>query len=252
MFAANESYMAAIRKDVFKFLFDNLEDIDIPADLILHGSIYGGDYSNKAKKLGIDFIGGPEYVIMRDEFRRQEKRYINRDVKNILITMGGADPLHMTNKIIKDILMSGYNIVAVEGSAFSEKISRNFPNSVQIKNNPPSMSELMRNCDICISAGGTSTYELAATGTPTIVYRQADNQILQCQRFNSLGTLVDLGDGKKYNPVKLLDTINELSNDYEKRKQMSEVGQKLIDGKGVYRVVDAIEEYYSKWKDGLK
>lgn len=41
------------------------------------------------------------------------------------------------------------------------------------------MSELMQQCDMAVSAAGSTLYELCACGMPTITYVLADNQKLE-------------------------------------------------------------------------
>ena len=49
------------------------------------------------------------------------------------------------------------------------------------------MSEVMKYCDIAITAGGSTMYELCACGVPMITYAFADNQLPGVEGFEKLG-----------------------------------------------------------------
>jgi spore coat polysaccharide biosynthesis predicted glycosyltransferase SpsG len=98
----------------------------------------------------------------------------------------------------------------------------------------PKMSVLMTKCDIAISSCGSTLYELAACGTPTIGIVIVDNQLMAAEYMSKSGSIIysDIND--------LLFSIEELT--YEQRKVMSISGKKLVDGLGVFRIIDKIEK----------
>ena len=98
------------------------------------------------------------------------------------------------------------------------------------------MLELMLDADICISAGGQTTYELARVGVPTVCVCFADNQ-----RFNIKG----LSDGGFLEYAGNVDDVDMLAKiaggvdaleDMETRKARSLTGRSLVPGDGAVNV----------------
>jgi spore coat polysaccharide biosynthesis predicted glycosyltransferase SpsG len=97
----------------------------------------------------------------------------------------------------------------------------------------PLMSELMLACDAAISGCGSTLYELAACGTPTIGILAADNQKMAAEKMKSLGVILFARDVEQ-----IPDCIRRLS--FEKRSEMSRTGQGLVDGMGAARLAEEI------------
>ena len=95
----------------------------------------------------------------------------------------------------------------------------------------------MQEADICISAAGTTLYELCACGTPTLSYILADNQIDNARGFDEKGLIPYLGDVRKHDiGICVQEALNQLE-DAGSRKDISEKMRMLIDGKGCYRII---------------
>ncbi|SCY86636.1 UDP-2,4-diacetamido-2,4,6-trideoxy-beta-L-altropyranose hydrolase [Alkaliphilus peptidifermentans] len=240
-------------KQISKFvvILDNLRNMNIKADLIINGSIYADSLVEDLEKYNQRALLGTKYLILRDQFKNCKKRIVNKSVKNILITMGGADPLNLTPKIVRLINEIDKNLIVnvVLGSAFQnievlEELSEKIP-QVSLHYNVNNMAELMSISDIAISAGGITLYELAAVGTPTIVITQAYNQILPTNVFSEKGIVKNLGDGNKLQDATFIEVFEELLSNYFKRKEMSQLGQRIIDGEGTNRCASEIIKIYS-------
>ena len=107
--------------------------------------------------------------------------------------------------------------------------------------NPPHMRELMLACDVAITGGGQTTLELAATGTPGLALRLADNQTGNLEGLSATGALRWIGDSKDTNlKQKLISALRDLAENRETRDEMSRAGRQLIDGAGTERVARAI------------
>ena len=106
------------------------------------------------------------------------------------------------------------------------------------------MSELMLNCDVAISAAGSTLYELCATQTPTITYILEDNQQPVADAFAELKVLMNCGDIRNMGPVILADKLIynaiNLCEDYDKRKMISRLQASIVDGKGASRIIDSV------------
>jgi UDP-2,4-diacetamido-2,4,6-trideoxy-beta-L-altropyranose hydrolase len=203
-------------------------------DFLINQNTYAMDLNYNVNS-NTDLMLGNKYIILRDEFRNLKKKDIKRNIENVMVTVGGSDNNNITEVIIK-LLAKLNNITShiVVGPAFKyiENLKKYEDAHVKLYFNA-NMSEIMEKCDLAVSSCGTTLYELAAMGIPTIGLVVAENQTLAAEVMDVAGII------KYSNLQDLYDDILKLS--YEKRKIMSFNGTNIVDGKGVYRIVDAIE-----------
>ncbi|MBZ4668941.1 MAG: glycosyltransferase [Defluviitaleaceae bacterium] len=221
------------RKGTLLGYFDDLKKEEYPVDFIINQNPYALDLSYRKEKYLKTFLG-IKYVLLRKEFQNQSKRYIDPVCKDILVTVGGSDINRITEKIILNILKEELEATlhVVIGPAFPKGYLDTFRHpKVKLYHNP-TMSDLMKRCDLAISACGSTVYELAACGTPTIGIVVTDNQIMASEKLEELGVI------KVSNIETILDSIKEMT--YEKRLEMSTKGQTLVDGLGAKRLASEI------------
>ena len=171
-----------------------------------------------------------------------------------MILTGGADPYHIAYGFLKEINASNessrvYHIVVGKMSPDFEQIKElsNRIENVVIYHNVEDMLSLMRQCDIAVSAAGSTLYELCACGIPTINYIFADNQIMGAKRFaedNIMFSAGDVRDNKGFFH-NLSEVINVLSQSVDLRIEMSRAAQKMVDGRGALLLAKELEELFS-------
>ena len=111
----------------------------------------------------------------------------------------------------------------------------------------PDIGSLIRACDIAVSGGGQTTYELAATGTPAVAIRVAQNQTLNLRGLSGARTLIWAGDAAdKELGGKVVRSLSELANSSSLRNELGTNGRNLVDGRGAIRVAEKIFEMTSK------
>ena len=99
------------------------------------------------------------------------------------------------------------------------------------------MPELMAWADIAISAGGSTNWELAFMGLPSIVITIAENQKAIAAELDRQGVIINLGWHRNVNVEQIGLFLGELIGDRAKREIMSNRGRELVDGNGASRVV---------------
>ena len=123
--------------------------------------------------------------------------------------------------------------------------------NVHLLMNVSNISEYMKSCDIAVTAGGVTTYELCACGIPSIMYTLADNQLQIAQMASEKCFIPWIGDVRgdmencMYNIILWLE---ELMADKEKRERMSSKMQEIVDGNGCERLVAEIKTYHKLQK----
>ena len=224
----------------------NLECYDVYA--IINYNIYAQVYDYSwYKGTRTKLILYPQYAPLRDEFRNCPKHKIAR-VSDILVSAGGADPEHITERIMSGICpeMREINFHFIIG-ALNPRLNdiKNLAEgkeNIVLHINEQHRSELMENCDLAIAAAGTTLYELCATGVPTITYTLADNQLVAAEQFDKQGIMFSAGDcrGDAGFIDRVKTNIEKLIADIELRRGLSKKMQQLVDGNGAERIVEAL------------
>jgi len=193
------------------------------------------------------FLLGPRYALLRQEFlsRLDTKRNIPRIASKVLVTLGGGDDENQTLRVIRALqAMESERLeaVVVVGAANVHRAAlepevdgSKFP--IRLVYNASNMPELMNWADVAICAGGTTCWELAFMGVPTLVIILADNQQANALGLEKEGVAVNLGWYPRLSRKKITQEFIEIANNARIRAQMSRRGRFLVDGKGIERVL---------------
>jgi RimJ/RimL family protein N-acetyltransferase len=109
--------------------------------------------------------------------------------------------------------------------------------NMEIRKNVTNMSDLMAWADVAVSAGGTSTWELAFMGLPMILTAIADNQRRVVEEVGKAGVAINLGWHENISLKEITQAVSSLMKDAELRGKMSSRGKHLVDGLGAERVL---------------
>lgn len=243
-------------------VIDDLNDRYLPADLLINGNITAFDLGYIPDKR---LLLGPEYVLLREEFRNCPPKKIVERARKLMVTIGGSDPLDLMPFLLNALSGLNLHIKAVMGPHFKtrEKLisiakrQKSFLNGFLELVESPDMADLMRWADLAVSAGGSTLYELCATGTPAVVLAIADNQVPAARALDKQGCVwylgfhdevlgygfEDLRDVKEESSLKsLAQAVKTLAQDYFRRAEMSRRGRVLVDGLGTKRCAAVIRE----------
>lgn len=223
---------------------DDYNRIEYPQGIVVNGSVYAEEI-DYPKTMRVEYLLGTTYIPLRKEFCGIKPKKIKDKIKTVLIIFGGYDPNGMVNKI-KELVLSkftGVKLNLIYGAPLSKKEKpkdRNGKNKYYFNLEAKKVSELMKEADIAISAGGQTLYELARTGTPAIGICIADNQLNNLKGWQRYGFLEYCGWYNDPNLFCNLGSALEKLNDSKIREKMGSVGRRLVDGRGAERVVERI------------
>jgi UDP-2,4-diacetamido-2,4,6-trideoxy-beta-L-altropyranose hydrolase len=214
------------------------------ANLIINPNIYG----NNTIQYNGHFIGGNNYVILREAFQSEKRKTkISKQVKNLLITLGGSDVKSLLprlanlfrNMLYECYFVCGSKHYAIELNAmFNDQKNFHFYDLV----NQEQMIELMINADIAISGCGQTLNELAYLGTPTIGIKVGEDQTFNQSVYLKKGFLTKRIIADAPNLLEDLTVEIETLLPYNKRVQLNKIGIDLIDGKGVKRIAKELSD----------
>ena len=225
------------------------------ADLVLNQNISANQDLYINRETYTKLLLGTEYTLLRREFWqwRDWQRVINPIATNILVTLGGGDPDNVTLKVLQALAtlpnssrsplnQETLDIKIVVGSnnphfqqldAFCQDLNL----SIKLLQNVTNMPELMAWADLAIAAGGSTNWELAFMGLPSLVITIADNQKAIAAELDRQGVIINLGWHQEVTIEKISLVLRELIGDRPRREGMSQKGRDLVDGNGAMRVV---------------
>ncbi|MEW9093552.1 MAG: UDP-2,4-diacetamido-2,4,6-trideoxy-beta-L-altropyranose hydrolase [Clostridiaceae bacterium] len=199
-------------------------------------------YNGRAEKLL-----GSKFTPLRKEFENVLYRAPHKNVGDILITIGGADLHNITGEILKLFLREykniNFHVVLGNANVYKEGIKKKYNGeNVYIYENIKYMSSLMNKCDIAISAGGSTIYELCACSISTIALITADNQFNFIHEMRNAVNMpyINLLDNKDKDLHNLKGILRDVIGDYNFRKNLSYAMYNLVDGKGCERIAEEI------------
>ena len=220
------------------------------ADLVLNQNFHADEALYADREPSTRLLLGSRYVLLRREFRplRGWLRTINTAGRKVLVTLGGTDPDNVTLKVIRALQQVRVEfleaVVVVGGSnrhyAELQKALRDSPSAIRLEHDATNMPELMVWADLAVSAGGSTSWEIAFTGLPNLVMALDDHQLLVARELHANGVALNLGLHEGVSVADIGDRITRVLLSPEDRSLMSARGQTLIDGKGGSRVVEAL------------
>lgn len=258
-----ENYLTRIKSLAKVVYLDDLQLFDYPVDLLVNYDVipdrslptYRSAYRNADKMLL-----GAGYAPLRRQFQDREAP-VRKKVSNILVTTGGGDHCHFCLHLIHYLSKMDYwDKAASFGITFrilvgyvnSDRealisLARIFP-SLKLYESITDMASFMEECDLAISAAGTTLYELCALGLPSLSYTMADNQLSAANAFASEGMIPYAGDIRT-SMDSVLETVHcfltemtaeDQNHSYAKRKSAHEIMRRSIDGSGSRKIAESI------------
>lgn len=183
-------------------------------------------------------------------------RTIAEQARRILITAGGSDPTGATAlclRALANITETELDLRVAIGPAFSESaraaiddLAAVSPHRVTLLQAPAGLAEHMLWCDLALSASGVTKYELACTGTPTLLFSTDRDLDAMNRSFETLGTCIDLGLVEHLTPTAITLRLRDVLSDPDKRRALSDAGRRAVDGQGCARMFEALSETTSK------
>ena len=220
------------------------------ANLVLNQDINADSQMYAAREPETRLLLGTQYVLVRREFSGLLRPVLNVSptARHLLVTLGGADPWNYTTKVVHALADARFGatetVVAVgPGNPFLREVesaAAGHEDRIKVVAFPDNVPELMRNCDLAISAGGSTMWELAYFRVPTIVLVLADNQISTAGVLGRLGACRVLENAVSLAEERLRDEILAVLEDAAARRSLAETFGSLIDGQGAARVRAAI------------
>ena len=99
------------------------------------------------------------------------------------------------------------------------------------------MAEAMAWADVAIAAGGSTSWELAFMGLPSLLVILAENQRPVSEKLESAGISINLGWHNKVKLDTITKAVESIIKDQKARETMSNKGRSLVKGNGSNEVI---------------
>jgi len=242
-----EEYQQVLKAAGLKVLFidDYGHAQHYSTDFVLNQNAGAQQTLYVSREKSTQLLLGSRFAMLRREFAawRGWKREITETAHQVLVTMGGSDPENVTQRMIEAILSLPHlrATVVVGGSNPHLRELRGTVGSrnsnIQILENVANMPELMARADVAVSAAGSTSWEMAFLGLPALLLVLADNQSGVAEELSRRGVVVNLGCSSNISASVVASQLSRLASSAAVRKEMSERGSRLVDGRGAERVV---------------
>lgn len=238
-------YLASLNRCVPVLYIDDMAEEKYQVSALLHYGLCPDltAYRERYRNADTEILAGVEFIPLREEFLPEESRQERE--KSILITTGGTDPYDMTGKILLCCLEQeaflGYQFHVIVGSMNqNEESLQNLAlqhSRIQLHKNVLNMSEYMRRCEVAVSAGGTTLFELCACGIPTVCFSFADNQLEGTREMGKRNVMQYAGDARQAEAdKKVVEQLLFFVQNREAREEYADRMTRLVDGCGTSRI----------------
>lgn len=249
-----EKYLSCLRQHVKTAYLDDIPRFAYPVDMVINYNIYGDclPYREQSVDERQQFLLGASYAPLREQFRNIAYEVRPR-VENVLITTGGSDKYNLAGQILEAVAVQEetkalhYHVVS---GAFNPHydwlagMAEQNPN-IHLYRNVQDMAALMRKCDIAITAGGSTMYELSAVGVPILCFSFVDNQEQIVETFYKKNLVAYGGnflkEGEQF-AGNVAEALKKLSGDEVLRRSYSAKQRQLVDGRGAERIAEEVLE----------
>jgi UDP-2,4-diacetamido-2,4,6-trideoxy-beta-L-altropyranose hydrolase/UDP-4-amino-4,6-dideoxy-N-acetyl-beta-L-altrosamine N-acetyltransferase len=190
-YALDAEWETVLRPHCHKLLvIDDLADRRHDCDILLDQNLgrSAKDYSHLVPA-HCALLTGPEHALLRPEFAGTRAMSLTRragaGLDTVLVSMGGFNKDNVTEKVLDalaaSILPKDCTIGVVMGSkapfldAVKDRASR-MPQKTEVLVDREDMASLMAKADLALGAAGSTAWERACLGLPTLMFVLADNQ----------------------------------------------------------------------------
>ncbi len=224
------------------------EDADVVVNQSISGIRTAPERASRPR-----YLLGSRYALLREEFAslHAQPKPIPVRTGRLLVTLGGADPGNHTLKVVRALARLGdeVQVDVILGPHYTHDASlaeivepaRRRPT---IYRDPPDLPRLMHRADLAVGAAGTTVWELACLGVPSLVVIAAHNQLANAQYLAERGIVLNLGWAKEVHEDDLAGAVARLASDPAQRNAMSRAGRAQVDGLGTERVAQVFAELF--------
>jgi UDP-2,4-diacetamido-2,4,6-trideoxy-beta-L-altropyranose hydrolase len=198
---------------------------------------------------GCRLMLGPRHAMLGARWRAAAPASIARreaggPARRILVSMGATDPVDATSRVLDALERAGLaaEIDVVLGAAAPHRgaVERRAGAGMRLHVQPEDIVALVAAADLAIGAPGSSSFERAALGVPSLLIPTAANQTQMAEGLGAAGAAALAPAALLADAEALGRVISDLAGDAARLRALSRAGVALGDGRGALRLLAAI------------
>lgn len=228
-------------------VIDDLADRPHQADLLLDQNFFGTATEQRYEGLVPTYcrqLLGPNYALLGPEYALLHPLVLPRtELRRVLVFYGGVDTENLTSRALNvlmepELVFLAVDVVLGQQSPYRDTVADLVAQRpcTNLHCALPSLSGLIIRADLAIGAGGTTTWERACLGLPTIVTPIAANQFEGVEALEKQGCVMTAP--RLSFTESLLGSIACISADQSWLFTSSIKSIKLVDGLGAKMLKD--------------
>jgi UDP-2,4-diacetamido-2,4,6-trideoxy-beta-L-altropyranose hydrolase len=243
-YAASTDFLASLRETCGRLVaIDDVADRKLPVHVVVNGGVAAESLPYE-RASATRFLLGARYALIDPRFASARPARSRGRVDRVLVSLGGGRPgpaLRAALAAVETSVTDAEVDVVVGPFAGTDMPGGMRRNRLVLHRDPPDMRRLMQGADLAIAGAGVTLYELAATGTPTVVVQMAHNQAANATAFGNAGAAALAGDAVSPRlPEMLADAVGRLVESPALRSGLAGRARDLIDGAGAIRAASEI------------
>jgi UDP-2,4-diacetamido-2,4,6-trideoxy-beta-L-altropyranose hydrolase len=194
----------------------------------------------------VTILTGPQYAMLRSAFPEARPlalaaRARPKRLERILVTLGLGDNSAPLASVLKTLaqIPQHIDVDIVTGNNEPPQETAN-DNRFHYHGFVSDMASMMVDADLCIGAGGSSSWERCCLALPSIQLILAENQIPVATELAQLGACVALDIKDQDLPARLNSALRDLTERPDALNDMSHAAAKVCDGEGAERTANII------------
>lgn len=242
-YEAKEDYYLFLKDLGLKVLaIDDINQTRFPVDVLLNQNINAKDYPYSCDLTTIKLLG-PQYALVDDIYvQKREKAHVRKNLKNLLIFMGGVDASNQTLKVLRGAILSGRDFVIdiVLGADYEfknmiQKETKNTHLKCRIHQELEHLADVMLKADLAVGAGGSASWEMATMRLPMMLMPVAENQLGIAKKIAYAGAGIFSGWYEETSELSIAGKLKNIS-DSDLQKMSIRAGE-MCDGEGIKRIL---------------
>ena len=212
------------------------------ADLVLDPSFGRAEADYAANVV----LAGPAYALVRPAFAAARAAALARrgkPARRCLVSLGLTDEGGITGRVAAALAGGGLALDVVVGAgapSLGGLQALADEGRVTLHIDSDDMAGLIARADVCVGAGGSSVWERACLGLPTVTLILADNQRDMAMKLDAAGATIALDARWPGLEGRVAEAVGRLVADDGLRAGLSARSAEICDGLGAERVAKAL------------
>lgn len=229
------------------FVIDDLIERKHHCDLFLDQNLQESGAGSRSTTVNseAELLIGPRFAMLSTAFREMRGKGIKRREgvgDRLVLFFGGSDPTNETGKALQ--ALESFPAGSFKADVVAGGLNQNIPElksrceslGYSLHVGGANMASLYANADLALGAPGTSSWERACAGIPSLIVAIAENQERIGEALAEAGCAFYLGISREVKAQTYLDVLRALPHLSRELHGQSLRGMNLVDGLGAQRV----------------